>query len=181
MELSKWRLQSLIECEKLAGDLAGQERDLHAGLPSHLEEVLEGKRLLLFEKLLRRYSFPDLDVVDFMKNGVNVVGEHPISPIFPQQMIKSTTTPELLLKTAAWRNQTMAASSIHSDEPELASKLWEVTNQEVQRGFLKGPYDDLRQVQLETGCDSILVNRRFLLVQGEAGKPRAIDDCKTSG
>ena len=91
------------------------------------------------------------------------------------------STPELLLKTAAWRNQTMAASSIHSDEPELASKLWEVTNQGVQRGFLKGPYDDLRQVQLETGCDSMLVNRRFLLVQGEAGKPRAIDDCKTSG
>ena len=75
----------------------------------------------------------------------------------------------------------MAASSIHSDEPELAAKLWEVTSQEVQRGFLKGPSDDLGQVQLETGCDSIVVNRRFLLIQGEARKPRAIDDCKTSG
>ena len=62
----------------------------------------------------------------------------------------------------------------HSDEPELAAKLWEVINQEVQQGFLKGPYDDLDQVQFETGCNSIVVNRRFLL-------PRAIDDCKTSG
>ena len=26
-----------------------------------------------------------------------------------------------------------------------------------------------------------MVNRRFLLIQGEAGKPRTIDDCKTSG
>ena len=26
-----------------------------------------------------------------------------------------------------------------------------------------------------------MVNRRFLLIQGEAGKPGAIDDCKTSG
>ena len=181
VKLSKWRLQSLIECEKLAGELSSQERDLHAGLPSHLEEVLEGKRLLLFEKLLRRYSYPDLDVVNFMKNGVDLVGEHSVSPIFPQQMIKSTTTPELLLKTAAWRNQTMASSSIHADEPDMAAKLWEVTNQEVQRGFLKGSYDDLSQVQLETGCANIVVNRRFLLIQGEAGKPRAIDDCKTSG
>ena len=109
------------------------------------------------------------------------MGEHPVSPIFPQQRLKSTTTPELLLKTAAWRNQAMAATPIHSDEPELAAKLWEVTNQEVQRGFLKGPYENLDQLQRETGCPNILVNRRFLLIQGEAGKPRAIDDCKTSG
>lgn len=116
-----------------------------------------------------------------MKHGVDLVGEHPVSPMFPQQMIKATATPELLLKAAAWRNQTMAASSIHPDEPELAAMLWEGTNQEVQRGFLKGPYDDLDQVQRGTGCDSALVHRRFLLIQGEAGEPRAIDDCKTSG
>ena len=181
VKLSKWRLQSLIECEKLAGELETQERALHARLPSHIEEVVNGKRLLLFERLLKRFSYSDLDVVEFMKSGVDLVGEHPVSPIFPQQRIKSTTTPELLLKTAAWRNQAMAATPIHSDEPELAAKLWEVTNQEVQRGFLKGPYENLGQLMRETGCPSILVNRRFLLIQGEAGKPRAIDDCKTSG
>ena len=47
--------------------------------------------------------------------------------------------------------------------------------------LLKSPYDNLDQLQRETGCPSILVNRRFLLIQGEAGKPRAVDDCKTSG
>ena len=72
---------------------------------------------------------------EFMRSGVGLVGEHPVSPIFPQDQIYHYT--RLLLKTAAWRNQTMAALPIHSEELELAAKLWEVTNQEVQRGFVE--------------------------------------------
>ena len=181
VKLSRWRLQSLLECEKLASELEVQEQRVHNELSPHIAEVVEGKRLVLFEKLLQRYEYADMEVVNFMKQGVDLVGEHPVSPIFPQQMIKSVTTPQLLLKSAVWRNQSMASSPIHGDEPELASKLWEVTNSEVERGFLRGPYDDLDQVRSVTGCRDIVVNRRFLLIQGEAGKPRAIDDCKTSG
>ena len=181
VKLSRWRLQSLLECEKLASEFELQEQQVHNELPPHIAEVVKGKRLTLFEKLLRRYEYADMEVVNFMKRGVDLVGEHPVPPIFPQQMIRSVTTPQLLLKSAVWRNQTMAASPIHGGEPELASKLWEVTNSEVERGFLKGPYDDLDQVRSVTGCNDIVVNRRFLLIQGEAGKPRAIDDCKTSG
>ena len=181
VKLSKWRLQSLIDCERLANTLEKEEKELHQTLAPHLAEVLEGKKLILFEKLLRRFDYADMEVVRFMKQGVDLVGEHVASPIFPAQLVKATTTPELLLKSAEWRNETMAATPIHSDEPEMAAKLWEVTNSEVERGFLKGPYDDLGQVREATGCKDLVVNRRFLLIQGEAGKPRAIDDCKTSG
>ena len=140
VRLSRWRLQSFMECEKLASDLEIQEQQVHNELAPHIAEVVEGKKLILFEKLLRRYEYADMEVVNFMKQGVDLVGEHPVSPIFPEQMIKSVTTPlQLLLKSAVWRNQTMAASPIHGGEPELASKLWEVTNSEVERGFLKGP------------------------------------------
>ena len=78
---------------------------------------MEGKKLILFEKLLCRYEYADMEVVNFMKQGVDLVGEHPVSPIFPQQMIKSVTTPQLLLKSAVWRNQTMASSPIHGVNP----------------------------------------------------------------
>ena len=179
VKLSKWRLQSLIDCERLCKTLEKEEKELHQSLAPHLAEVLEGKNLILFEKLLSRFNYPDMEVVRFMRHGVDLVGEHPASPIFPLQLIKATTTPELLLKSAVWRNETMAASPIHGDEPAVAAKLWEVTNAEVERG--KGPYDSLDQVRKVTGCRDLVVNRRFLLIQGEAGKPRAIDDCKTSG
>ena len=36
-------------------------------------------------------------------------------------------------------------------------------------------------IRSEFGLEQVVVNRRFLLLQGEANKPRAIDDCKTSG
>eukprot|EP00434_Breviolum_minutum_P036075 symbB.v1.2.031949.t1/scaffold3768.1/size50661/2 len=173
--------ESLIDCERLCKALEKEEKELHQSLAPHLAEVLEGKNLILFEKLLSRFNYPDMEVVRFMRHGVDLVGEHPASPIFPLQLIKATTTPELLLKSAVWRNETMAASPIHGDEPAMAAKLWEVTNAEVERGFLKGPYDSLDQVRKVTGCRDLVVNRRFLLIQGEAGKPRAIDDCKTSG
>ena len=99
VKLSRWRLQSLIACERMASDLEEQERKLHGELPAHLAEVLEGKRLVLFENLVRQYDYPDMEVVNFMKCGVDVVGEHSVSAIFPQHMVKPTTTPQLLLET----------------------------------------------------------------------------------
>ena len=62
----------------------------------------------------------------------------------------------------------------------MAQQLFDVPMDEVQRGFLKGPYMSLEDIKSEFGLPQAVVNRRFLLLQGETNKPRAIDDCKTS-
>ena len=178
---SRDRLKKLLEVESLAKQLAGDEQKLHQSLPRHVGEVLRGKNILLWERLLQTYKHPDMDVVQFMKGGVDLVGEHTTSPIYPEQRVGATTSVELLKNSAVWRNQSFAATPVHVQEPKLTAKLWEVTMGEVEKGFLKGPFSTLDEVRRVTGAGEIVVNRRFLLLQGEASKPRAIDDCKTSG
>ena len=78
-----------------------------------------------------------------MKSGVDLVGEHVPSPLMPEQMVRATTSPELLVKSSVWRNKSFAASPIHKDDPDMAQQLYQVTLDEVGRGFLKGPYDSL--------------------------------------
>ena len=141
---------------------------MHKSFPPHINEVLRGKNILLWERLLKAYDYPDMDVVHFMKEGVELVGEHTTSPIYPQQRVGATTSVELLKKSAVCRNKSFAATPVHAQDPELTAKLWDVTMSEVDKGFLKGPYSSLDEVRRITGADEILVNRRFLLLQGES-------------
>lgn len=157
-----------------------EEQQWKSTLPKHMQEVLTGKRIHLWESLLKETGYQDLEVVNFMKQGVDLVGEHKPSPFFPTQMVRAATSPELLAKSSVWRNQSFAASPVHQDNPKMAQQLFDVPMDEVQRGFLKGPYMSLEDIKSEFGLPQVVVNRRFLLLQGETNKPRAIDDCKTS-
>lgn len=172
------RLKKLLEVDYFAKQLPADEEKLHKSFPSHVREVLRGRNILLWERLLQTYEYPDMDVVRFMKEGVDLVGEHATSPIYPEQRVGATTSVELLKTSATWRNRSFAATPVHAQD---RAKLWEVTMSEVDKGFLKGPFSTLDEVSRETGAEDIVVNRRFLLLQGESSKPRAIDDCKTSG
>ena len=128
---SRDRLKKLLEVDSMAKQLAADEEKLHKSFPPHINEVLKGKNILLWERLLRTYDYPDMDVVQFMKEGVDLVGEHTTSPIYPQQRVGATTSVELRKKSAVWRNRSFAATPVHAQDPELAAKLWEVTMSEV--------------------------------------------------
>ena len=60
-------------------------------------------------------------------------------------------------------------------ETEHASHLEKATAEEVERGFLDGPYTE-EQVSEKLGTKRCAV-RRFVLVQGAELKLRPIDDC----
>ena len=54
-------------------------------------------------------------------------------------------------------------------------------NKEVESGFLSGPFFSAEAVTEELGRADWLANPRFILYQGAQGKPRVIDDAKSSG
>ena len=107
MTTSRDRLKKLLEVDSMAKQLAADEEKFHKSFPPHIKEVLKGKNILLWERLLRTYDYPDMDVVQFMKEGVDLVGEHTTSPIYPQQRVGATTSVELLKKSAVWRNRSL--------------------------------------------------------------------------
>ena len=54
-------------------------------------------------------------------------------------------------------------------------------NKEVESGFLSGPFLSAEAVTEELGRADWLASPRFILYQGAHGKPRVIDDAKSSG
>jgi hypothetical protein len=43
-------------------------------MPSHIRPILHGKRILLWKHLLKQHGYDDLEVVDGVVRGVNLIG-----------------------------------------------------------------------------------------------------------
>ena len=181
IQVCKDRIQQLIDVQNMATALEAEEKILHDSMPHHIQQVVRGKRVLLWQRLLEKFNYPDMEVVKFMKTGVELVGQPDHSPLFQKCLVPAATSPELLKKSAVWRNEMFLERPVHAEEPNLTKTLWELTLQEVKRGFLVGPFADKREVASLVGAEDFVISRRFVLLQGEAEKPRAIDDCRSSG
>ena len=58
-----------------------------AGLESHLKGILKGKRLRLFETLLRGIDYPDKGLVQDMKRGFRLTGWLPDAQTRPSKVV----------------------------------------------------------------------------------------------
>ena len=172
------RLNFARKLASLAKELSGEEARFQASLPDHVQRVLKGKRILLFKHLLKELHCPDKELVDLML-GADLVGVASKSPFFDQKLVPASTTPEFALVSDRWQRKRLEAVNIHKDDPELARVLWDTTLQEVEAGFLQGPFEDISQVKALVGSKDVVCSRRFAIMQG--GKPRIIDDLKQSG
>ena len=164
----------------MAKKLEEQEELFHANLPHCLARVLEGKRILLWEQLLLRYNYDDMAVVRFMKEGVPLVGCHDSPDCYPWKLKPASLTEEDLAQSAVWRRKAMLNRRSAELDPSHVDRLEETAGEELQAGFLEGPFESERAVTEFFGHDRWSVVRRFVLVQGSEMKLRPIDDCLES-
>ena len=176
--VAKSRLQFARMLAKLSKELASEESRFFASLPNHAQEVLKGKRLVLFKHLLKLCEYPDLEAADLMC-GLDLTGVASKCTIFDTKIVPATSTPEFALLSARWQRKKIEAHNIHQDDPKLSQILWEKTLTEVEAGFLQGPFYSVGQVQEVLQQKDFVCSRRFAIMQG--GKPRIIDDLKESG
>ena len=133
-------------------------------------------------RLLKDLDFEDHGVFELML-GTSLVGTPSKSPLYADKSVPAQTTRDLLIKSAAWRNQSLIGKVPHQDEPHLRQTLWDETMKEKEKGFVKGPFESLDEVRASLGIDhDVVVTRRFVLLQGSGPtpKPRVIDDAKES-
>ena len=174
--LAKQRKEFLDHLEKRIERLRPQEEALHASMPCYMQGVLKDKNLLAWEEILKETSYPDLDCVQFMKEGVRLVGceKHPES--FLKKVVPATLSVEELRATARHRRESLATLDRGNLSETDAKLLAEATNEEVEAGFLmKGM--SASEVSKFFGHDNWGVVRRFVLVQDGGRKVRPIDDC----
>ena len=176
--MAVFRLNAIKHARLLSEQLHPDEMELRKMMPQHVRRVVHNKRILLFEQLLKDTSYDDLQVVEFMKNGVELHGCHDLPPYAKSRVVPAVSTLDQLQKEAIWRRKAMKASRDSGENFEILEKQ---SLDEVARGYLLGPYDSEDQVSTELGREDWLLNSRFVLLQGTQQKPRVIDDARRSG
>ena len=178
LDISKERLKAIYRIRQMANELEEEEKHLKDSLEPGISEVLSKKRVLLWEKLLRIANYDDIAVVDLVKNGAPLAGEHDQPTVYPPDWKPATSSVEELLDSAVWRRQSLQSSSSF-DDSDVEQKLHEASMEEVQAGHLSGPFTRL-QIDDHFGKDRWLFTKRFALMQGtpENPKVKVIDDCR---
>ena len=97
-------------------------------------------------------------------------------PCYPPLLRPATLVAEDLQASAVWRRRAAIGRSMQAD-PTHVEHLETTAAEELQLGFLEGPFSTETEVTNYLGRDDWCVVRRFVLVQGAEMKLRPIDDC----
>ena len=179
-DLARERVEMLKLYRRRAGELQQREHELHQSLPEHVREVVQGKRILLLEERLNATAFPDLQVIEDFKQGVDLIGEEPFSPLFLEKLQPASMTVEQLEATAEMNRKLTIGRPLSEHERPNANRLVELSQEEVDEKFLSGPYFSEQEVSQKLGTTTWTLTKRFLLLQGEDLKERVIDDYRRS-
>ena len=153
-------------------DLKERETECRQQMEPHVRRILGGKRTVLFGQLLDDLAYPDAKIATEMQRGFPLCGWLPTSEIFPVR-VRAPEFDECFLRSMA-RSFTARsiAATVSSGDKEHDMKLWQATLEEVEEGFLTGPWS----------CDLLeresVVSPRFGLQQ--KNKLRPIDNFTSS-
>ena len=174
-ELALKRRLALLKVKLLVRSLEKEEQELHASFPSWYQKVVAPRKILAWKKLLEEFKYDDLDATKFMMEGCPLVGTSDLPKPFDAKIVPATLSEQELRATAKARRQTLVQTGRPGDA-EHVEHLVRSTLDEVDRGFLDGPFTE-SEVSERLGHDAWTAVRRFVLVQGAEMKLRPIDDC----
>ena len=129
------RKKNLLFAKLLAAQTDSQEKALHDGLPASLAKVLSGKRILVWEQLLRKYEYDDMEVVRFMKEGVHLVGVHDSPQCYPEKIKAASLTKQDLENSAVWRRKAIIGKRVEASDPSHLRHLEGTALEETDMGF----------------------------------------------
>ena len=169
-ERSKKRVAVLRKWLARANELSVKEKAMHEAMHPCVKKMLDGKRLLVLEEMLREAQYPDMGVVKEFREGSALVGEAPRTGLWPQKLSPASTTESELRESAA---RERAAVQSRTTDGQLDRQVWGATIKEVGLGYLDGP------MELSDVPNDWLLSPRFGIMQGS--KMRCIDDFSRSG
>ncbi|CAJ1438941.1 unnamed protein product [Effrenium voratum] len=173
-DAAEWRLGQLRKYLRLAVELSSDEARLHEGLHPDLEPVLQGKRLLLFKAMMEDAGVADPFLFQHMVDGFLLVGHLEPSGQFPKRWKPARLTLESLKKTSHWaRKAALSSCAKGAADQQIADAVWSETQDQLQRGWLKGPFTE---ADLDVRNSGVWIpSRRFGVKQG-VDKIRCVDD-----
>ena len=143
LELRKQRLNNFVKAVGVAKLCEREEVVLHNNMDSELKKVLRGRRTILFGRLLQLQDvgYPDSKVAAGMAQGVPLYGWLPMLSVFPKLIRPPSIHTEAFQQISVSFSKRSLVSVRSSGNVELDLQLWQATMDEVQAGYLEGPYD----------------------------------------
>ena len=169
--LVKQRAAFLVKWTSRCKEQEAEETKLHQSLEPYLQEVLAGKRLLVFQEMLDDVGYPDRNLVRDICNGFRLTGWLEKSNVFPAALKRPMHNVESEKKTAKGISHSIIKQVGAAGDPDLEAEVWRQTNEEVEKGW----------TWFDETCEPLdkLLAKRFGLQQGE--KVWLIDDCTMGG
>lgn len=171
-EVAKKRVMFFKKWVAASKSLSSEESALRDKMDPQVNAATSGKRIVLFHRILEDLGYPDLGVVDELRQGVPLIGEVPATSMLPFKFSPALISEEGLRMHASMRRSKIMQQSCSSGDSEVDSEVWSKTLEECEQKWLRGPLDE----------DSVPVDapisKRFGLKQRH--KTRLIDDYSES-
>ena len=156
-----------------AGELKDEESLLHDQMDPVVASVNKDKKLVLLDELSQSVHHPDLSIVEEVAYGFDLVGWMPKTGLFEPKVNPMAMLPETLDLMSGDVSKRALDRVMTSSESNLEDELYEVTKDEVRKGWLS------EEISIRELPEDAIVNPRFAIKQGQ--KLRAIDDYTFSG
>lgn len=169
----KHRLLTLKKWQKWAVQLKEDEKRLHDSLHPNVAKVLQGKKLLLLEKVASELEWPDKDLYRQIRDGFKLTGNPEPSGIFQLDFKPALFDEEEFFRRTRYMKHALWSKIANQQEQDFTVPLWDITNLECSdKHWLHGP---LSWEQLEEKYGGVWMPcRRFAVWQTDKWRP--IDD-----
>ena len=173
LDIARSRLHFVKKWSQRAKELSDEEEKLKAGLDPQVVRVIEKKRILLYKEMLVEAEYPDLNVVNELVEGAELVGPVERTNMMPDKSIPALLSANELGTRAMMVRPGIESTVTSSGDAEIDASVWAQTLEEVNNHWLKGP--------IATDCvpTDAPIARRFGLKQRR--KIRLTDDFTGNG
>ena len=164
-EVLAFRAKQLKKYTQRAEQLASEENLLKQSLDEDVGRVLEGKRLLLLKEMAADTNVGDETLFQELVEGFRLTGEMPESKQFPARLKPAMISVQQLRDSAVWAKKMIHASCRRvGADPEVAKAVHDETVQQLQDGWVKGPFTSSELDKKYSGC--WIPSKRFGVRQG---------------
>ena len=174
LEITRRRILTLNKWMSWAKELVTGELNMRQCMNTKVAKILQGKRLLLLEKIACDIGWPDVGLHAELRDGFKITGYAKPCGVFKREAKIATMDKEHLMKESKFlRPALLGKTKSASVSDEDAKKLFDITcNEAGEKAWLEGPYDE-KEVSELLGPVWLPV-RRFGIWQ--KNKLRPIDD-----
>lgn len=185
--LVKRRAENLRKWTKRKNELAVQEEALHKSMHPQIAQVMKGKSILLFCEMMKDLGFDYAETKELLTKGFPLTGTITPSKLFYETHVEAKLSKAELLSESNWRQMMAVAACGKSDDDFIDRKVYDITLEEEQNGWARGPFTAEQMNARHPG--GWVPGRRFGIIQGTKELPdgttepkvRQIDDMSAFG